>query len=178
MNYTENYQLPQWVETDRVLMEDFNDAMEKVDQGVSALRQYLVPQLMQEARLAADADSFHIPLETIEWERWREVRVDLILSTTQSTSAYFDLDASLTYRVGTTATGPSAEKKEGYCSILFLPIGNSQRRVCTILLGSDPVFRAFNKTFSDLSLIATFAFDGNIQAGSSFQIWGIPMEKA
>ena len=31
MNYTENYQLPQWVESDRVLMEDFNDAMEKID---------------------------------------------------------------------------------------------------------------------------------------------------
>ena len=26
MNYTQNYHLPQWVESDRVLMEDFNDA--------------------------------------------------------------------------------------------------------------------------------------------------------
>ena len=25
MNYTQHYQLPQWVETDRILMEDFND---------------------------------------------------------------------------------------------------------------------------------------------------------
>ena len=32
MNYTENYHLPQWVETDRVQMEDFNAAMVKIDQ--------------------------------------------------------------------------------------------------------------------------------------------------
>ena len=25
MNYTQNYQLPQWAETDRILMDDFND---------------------------------------------------------------------------------------------------------------------------------------------------------
>ena len=29
MNYTANYQLPQWVETDRIMMEDFNEAMAK-----------------------------------------------------------------------------------------------------------------------------------------------------
>ena len=31
MNYTENYQLPQWEETDRVLRTDFNDSNSKID---------------------------------------------------------------------------------------------------------------------------------------------------
>ena len=31
MNYTANYQLPQWVETDRILMDDFNDSYSKLD---------------------------------------------------------------------------------------------------------------------------------------------------
>ena len=31
MNYTTNYQLPTWVETDRIQMEDFNDMTEKLD---------------------------------------------------------------------------------------------------------------------------------------------------
>lgn len=35
MNYTTNYHLPQWVESDRILMEDFNDAMEAIDEGLS-----------------------------------------------------------------------------------------------------------------------------------------------
>lgn len=37
MNYTTNYHLPQWAETDRIMMEDFNDAMETIDQGLAAL---------------------------------------------------------------------------------------------------------------------------------------------
>ena len=43
MNYTTNYHLPQWVETDRIQMEDFNDAMAAMDQG------------MAEAKVAAEA---------------------------------------------------------------------------------------------------------------------------
>ena len=31
MNYTTNYQLPTWVETDRIQMDDFNDMTEKLD---------------------------------------------------------------------------------------------------------------------------------------------------
>ena len=43
MNYTTNYHLPQWVETDRIQMEDFNDAMAAMDRG------------MAEAKVAAEA---------------------------------------------------------------------------------------------------------------------------
>ena len=35
MNYTQNYQLPQWAETDRILMEDFNDMAEKIDDALA-----------------------------------------------------------------------------------------------------------------------------------------------
>ena len=35
MNYTENYHLPQWVESDRVQMEDFNAAMASIEEGLS-----------------------------------------------------------------------------------------------------------------------------------------------
>ena len=34
MNYTTNYHLPQWVETDRIQMEDFNQAMADIDLGI------------------------------------------------------------------------------------------------------------------------------------------------
>lgn len=34
MNYTTNYHLPQWVESDRILMEDFNAAMSSIDGGI------------------------------------------------------------------------------------------------------------------------------------------------
>ena len=38
MNYTTNYHLPQWVESDRILMEDFNDAMENIDGGIKGAK--------------------------------------------------------------------------------------------------------------------------------------------
>ena len=34
MNYTTNYHLPQWVETDRIMMEDFNQMCAAIDQGI------------------------------------------------------------------------------------------------------------------------------------------------
>ena len=36
MDYTTNYHLPQWVESDRILMEDFNQAMAGIDTGIKA----------------------------------------------------------------------------------------------------------------------------------------------
>ena len=35
MNYTENYQLPQWEKTDRIMMEDFNDSNQKIEVALS-----------------------------------------------------------------------------------------------------------------------------------------------
>ena len=36
MNHTTNLHLPQWEETDRIQMDDFNDAMASIDAGVAA----------------------------------------------------------------------------------------------------------------------------------------------
>mgnify|MGYP006078301679 CR=1 FL=1 len=37
MNYTQHYQLPQWVETDRIMMDNFNDMTAKLDTGLAGL---------------------------------------------------------------------------------------------------------------------------------------------
>lgn len=39
MNYTEKYHLPQWVESDRIMMEDFNAAMAILEEGLTAVRE-------------------------------------------------------------------------------------------------------------------------------------------
>ena len=36
MEYTSNYHLPQWVETDRIMMGDFNEAMASIEEGMSS----------------------------------------------------------------------------------------------------------------------------------------------
>ena len=35
MEYTNNYHLPQWVESDRIMMGDFNEAMANIEEGMS-----------------------------------------------------------------------------------------------------------------------------------------------
>ena len=37
MTYTTNYQLPQWVKSDRIMMDDFNDANQKLDTALKNL---------------------------------------------------------------------------------------------------------------------------------------------
>ena len=53
MNYTTNYHLPQWVETDRIQMEDFNDAMAAMDQGMAEAK--VAAETAQEAAGTAQA---------------------------------------------------------------------------------------------------------------------------
>ena len=36
MTYTQNYQLPQWVKSDRIMMDDFNDANAKIDAALKS----------------------------------------------------------------------------------------------------------------------------------------------
>ena len=38
MNYTENYHLPQWEETDRIMRTDFNAAMASLEGGLTECR--------------------------------------------------------------------------------------------------------------------------------------------
>ena len=44
MNYTTNYQLPQWVKEDRIMMEDFNDMAAKVDEALGEQGETLAKQ--------------------------------------------------------------------------------------------------------------------------------------
>lgn len=39
MNYTQNHHLPQWVKSDRIRMEDFNDAMANIESGLDQAAQ-------------------------------------------------------------------------------------------------------------------------------------------
>lgn len=38
MNYTKNYHLPQWEESDRIMMEDFNHAMADIEAGIDSAK--------------------------------------------------------------------------------------------------------------------------------------------
>ena len=89
MNYTENYQLPQWVETDRIMMEDFNEAMAKVDQGIGAL-QYA--KLLQNISVSEPTQNIRISLENTPWQEYNRIilRPNLLTTVNYNVDLYFN----------------------------------------------------------------------------------------
>ena len=57
MNYTNNYHLPQWAETDRIMMEDFNQAMADIEEGMSDNAQAAETAQAAAATAQASADA-------------------------------------------------------------------------------------------------------------------------
>ena len=56
MNYTENYQLNQWEETDRVLMEDFNADNQKIEEALGTIPQIIVGSYTDNDELSRTID--------------------------------------------------------------------------------------------------------------------------
>ena len=52
MNYTEKYHLPQWVETDRIMMEDFNQMCADIEAGLSEAKSTADTARMEAAEAA------------------------------------------------------------------------------------------------------------------------------
>ena len=73
MNYTQNYQLPQWVTTDRVLMADFNDAMAKTDAAIAAVRMENPRPKLQ--TVAAQTAEQAISLSGVDWNKYWAVQI-------------------------------------------------------------------------------------------------------
>ena len=76
MTYTQHYQLPQWVETDRILMEDFNDMTEKID---AAIFSRLGPaEVIQQLTITNDTDWGEVILDIsdLDWSQWSFLMVE------------------------------------------------------------------------------------------------------
>ena len=69
MNYTTNYHLPPWVETDRILMEDFNEAMSGIDGGIAAAKARGVKFGRPPAVLPENFHAVH--------KKWRDKKITL-----------------------------------------------------------------------------------------------------
>ena len=79
MNYTQNYQLPQWEREDRILMEDFNDMAEKVDTGLAAAeeRASTSAEVLASAALSADSRSIALDVSALDLSQYRQLRLVL-----------------------------------------------------------------------------------------------------
>ena len=75
MNYTENYQLPQWEESDRVLMADFNAAMGSIEAGLTGLEGQAPAVKLREQTVTTAANTVAVELTGVDFSAWPAVRL-------------------------------------------------------------------------------------------------------
>ena len=66
LNYTENYQLSQWEESDRVLMEDFNSDNQKIEEAIVTVREAIYMEKLADLSIPADATQYDIAMRGID----------------------------------------------------------------------------------------------------------------
>ena len=87
MDYTTNYHMPQWVESDRIMMEDFNEAMAAIDGGIKAAQDTADGGAAAAENAQATADSALALAE-------ENCYVKLWETTTSSTTSQISIDLS------------------------------------------------------------------------------------
>ena len=65
MEYTTNYHLPQWVESDRIMMGDFNEAMSNLEGGITTAQEAADAAQSAAANAQASADAAQNAADTI-----------------------------------------------------------------------------------------------------------------
>ena len=105
MEYTENYHLPQWEPTDRVLREDFNDAMSDIDDALQANAD-AVTELSNRSRFTKLKEftiqdytaTVEIDLSDVEWNQWSKVHLDCLTNNNDGANLYYNTTENANYR--------------------------------------------------------------------------------
>ena len=97
MNYTENYQLSQWVAGDRVLMEDFNENNKKMDTALTVIQQKLQQRISEvvkiaEATINTPTNRIDIDLSQIDLRNYARLMIYLSLPSDNNISYTVRLD--------------------------------------------------------------------------------------
>ena len=105
MNYTENYQLNQWEQTDRVLMEDFNADNAKLDaalktnaEAVIALANRSRFTKLKEITIQDYTTTVEIDLSDVEWNQWSKVHLDCLTNNNDGANLYYNTTENANYR--------------------------------------------------------------------------------
>ena len=182
MNYTENYQLPQWEEADRLLRTDFNDAMTKVDTGLSVLETETTTlmdragaHLLKTLEVSDSTDEYPISLTEIQWDQWKAVHISVDpVTTTDTTPIKFLTDSWDDLGNGRGNGNVPGRQHIEFHHLIFYPLFDKRRPVCAIyftainsgIYHTDSSFESFKTLY--------MCSDNNqyILPGTTVQIWG------
>lgn len=142
MNYTKNYQLPQWEETDRVLMEDFNEANSQVDQIMAALHTAAESlteragiQRIKTLTIASSCTEYPISLTDIHWDDWKAIHilVDPYTSTWSTPVNFYDPNGECV-GIGRGNEESDFSRHTELQHLILYPMFDSRRPVCVFYL--------------------------------------------
>ena len=186
LNYTENYQLPQWVESDRVLMEDFNTAMRKTDLELHRL--FLQPTfgLLKEYVSEDASTQVDIDVSDIAWTDymfvliyfslrgdWNEALIRLNNTTYGSHIRYLGAADTITNQFFRASLNTSAQEQP---SLLLVETAlGPNRTVCALGFDGEMAHCTSNVPLKDLATINLVSQNEEypIKEGSVVRIWGI-----
>ena len=182
MNYTENYQLPQWVESDRVLMDDFNDAMDKTDTALLELEMKKREcKLLKQESLSIQTERWDISLGGIDCTKWQFLLVEIYLKGSGVYLLRPNGSAEANYQAlsGSMISGGLAEiRTSEYWNVILMPFQSADRPVTSLTLGPGLQLGYCNPSgvfYKSLSSFVLFPnFSGSyLSAGSQMKIWGM-----
>ena len=171
MNYTENYQLNQWEQTDRVLMDDFNADNAKLDaalkanaDAVTALANRSRFTKLREVNIANYTTSAELYLDDVDWSQWDKVHVDIMTSNAQQGNIYLNSDTEANY-IGKFG-GEYAEPGLYHPRLTFYPHFQTSRFITLTYIGTTRLWLA------PYSSVNKLLFTSNSINGIFLVVWG------
>ena len=181
MNYTKNYQLPQWVESDRVLMDDFNDANAKVDRALAENKEFCTNFVkLRETVSSGSRSVLSVTVSDLNLEEYCVLLIDIQLKGCDGSTVRFDQNISCTGHIiaSTVAfSGLGATDEDGNCTVVLFCGKSGDRMPFGIYQNQDGLGVGgyySGITFSsakDLTIVANSST--SIASGSRVTIWGL-----
>ena len=165
MNYTQNYQLPQWVETDRILMEDFNDMTQKLETALSDKLGKI--EVIQTVDAVSNTNLMAIDLTDFDWSAWSI----LLFQACRSGDSYENTVKMGFNGVSGASLLASLTKRGNMLAILF-PGRDPNRQVCAVGFPGGE-FGFSTSPVSQLEQFSVSIWPSYFKAGDQLVLFGI-----
>ena len=171
MKYTENYHLPEWEPTDRVLREDFNKAFKDIGDTLKANADSVTELAnrsrftkLKEVNIANYVTSAELDLSDVNWSQWDKVHVDIMTPNAQQGNIDLNSDSEENY-IGTFG-GSYAESGVYHPRLTFYPHFQASRFVSLTYTSTVKVW------LIPYSSVNKLLFTSNSINGISLVVWG------
>ena len=165
MNYTQNYQLPQWVETDRILMEDFNDMTQKLETALSDKLGKI--EVIQTVDAVSNTNLMAIDLTDFDWSAWSILLVQASLS-----GDSYEKTVKMGFNGVSGASLLASLTKRGNMLAILFPGRDPNRQVCAVGFPGGE-FGFSTSPVSQLEQFSVSIWPSYFKAGDQLVLFGI-----